>query len=45
MKEGLATIIDYKTGKEHATYRHQLNKYASAMESMGIPWKIKSLLI
>ena len=35
LQKNNATIIDYKTGKENASYKNQLNQYAQALESMG----------
>ncbi|EAR02923.1 UvrD-helicase domain-containing protein [Maribacter sp. HTCC2170] len=43
INEGKATIIDYKTGKENASYSRQLNSYATALEDMG--YKIKDKII
>ncbi|APQ17206.1 UvrD-helicase domain-containing protein [Maribacter hydrothermalis] len=35
LKDGHATIIDYKTGDRNPKYHHQINAYANSFKSMG----------
>ena len=37
-KEGIAVIIDYKTGDDHPQYETQLRRYAKALEHTG--WRV-----
>lgn len=43
-QENEITIVDYKTGKAHASHRSQVDNYAAALEQLGFS-KINKLLI